>query len=142
MEVLDVLGTLHVPVLLVTVAAILYSDHKALAYMLGREQMLSRQFVRWSHGIVWVGLLAMIVTGVALTLPALEYRLGQAAFYVKMGFVLVLVMNAFAIGRISKMATATPFNALSDEQRSTLLVSGGLSVFGWVGAILTAVFFL
>ena len=84
----------------------------------------------------------MIVTGVLLTIPTWEYRLTEFAFYVKMGFVLVLVMNAVAIGSLARLAHERPFASLAAEEQKTLLVSGGLSFCGWIGAVVVGVFFL
>ena len=136
------IGELHVPILALTALVILYSDHKGLLYMLGKHEVLSERFVVWSHRLVWVGLIGMIITGAVLVSGSLEYRLTQGAFYIKMGLVLVLIMNAVAIGKLSKVATHTPFAALSLEQRRTLLVSGMLSAAGWIGAALIAFFVL
>ena len=84
----------------------------------------------------------MIISGVLLTIPEWEYRLSEFVFYIKMGFVLVLIMNAFAIGSLASVASERPFEALSIEEKRALLFSGGLSFLGWVGATIIGVFFL
>ncbi len=84
----------------------------------------------------------MIATGVFLTLPAWTYRLQDPAFYVKMGFVLVLVVNAFAIGKLSEVAAERSFSSLQASQKRTLLLSGVLSATSWVGATLVGFLFL
>lgn len=142
MDFLHAFGELHVVVLLATVVVILYSDHQGYRYLRGQQSTLSAQFVRRSHRLVWVGLIGMIATGVALTLPAWEYRLSEPAFYVKMWFVLVLLMNGIAIGKLSRVASTTPFSELTPPQQRTLLVSGGLSALGWSGAIVMGLLFL
>ncbi len=76
----------------------------------------------------------MIVTGFFLTLPAWTYRLQDPAFYVKMGFVFVLVVNAFALRTLSKVASEKPFAELKTEEKRTLFLSGTLSIISWVGA--------
>lgn len=142
MDFLYELGDLHLPVLAFTALAILYSDHKGLMYMLGRHEVLPERFVVLSHRLVWIGLIGMLVTGASLVAPSWEYRLTQGVFYIKMGLVLVLVMNAVAIGKLSEVATHTPFSQLSLEQKRTLLVSGTLSGTGWLGAAIIGFFFL
>lgn len=131
---------IHLFALALTALAILYSDYQGFLYFRGKKQLLSKPFVIWSHRLVWVGLSAMIVTGVSLALPRLERLLEEPAFYVKMGFVLVLVVNAFVIGKLSHVATVRPFVELTKGERSVLMLSGGLSVCGWLGA--TAISFL
>jgi hypothetical protein len=59
-----------------------------------------------------------------------------------MGFVLVLVVNAFAIGKLSAVAGTTSFASLSAEEKRTLLLSGFLSGASWIGAATIGFFFL
>jgi hypothetical protein len=142
MDFVYVLGSAHGLIFLATASVILYSDYRGFNYFRGKEKLLSEKFVKWSHLLVWVGLLLMITTGVMLTIPAWEYRLSQPEFYIKMSFVLVLVMNAVAIGKLSKQASVRAFDELPSEDKKTLLVSGGLSALGWIGAATIGAFFL
>lgn len=136
------LGGFHGSIFMVTAAIILYSDHKGFNYFKGKEKLLTEKFVKWSHLLVWIGLILMIATGVMLTIPAWEYRLSQPEFYIKMSFVLVLIMNAVAIGKLSKQASVKSFDELESEDKKTLLVSGALSAMGWIGAATIGAFFL
>lgn len=142
MDLFFALGAFHGTIFLATAAVIIYSDHHGLLYFLGKKQTLSANFVKWSHKLVWTGLLLMITTGLALMLPAWEYYLTEIAFYAKMGFVAVLVMNAIAIGTLSKKASLTPFASLSSSEKKTLLVSGALSFTGWIAAASIGFFIL
>ena len=83
---------------------------------------------------MWAGLLLMIATGFTLLMRAPTFYLTEPVFYAKIGFVLVLVMNSFAIGKLSEKAALTPFAQLSSQEKKTLLVSGALSFSGWVAA--------
>jgi hypothetical protein len=141
-DILHEIGELHFPLLLLTVLVILYSDHHGWQYFRGTKQTLSPRFVTWSHRLVWVGLIGMITTGVLLTLPAWEYRLTEFVFYVKLGFVGVLVLNAFAIGSLARVASERPYAALSRNEQRTLMLSGALSGLGWVSAATIGMFFL
>jgi hypothetical protein len=134
--------TLHVTVLFFTALGIIYADHEGFAYMRGRKELLSKQFVAFSHRGIWAGLLLMILTGFFLVLPSWEYRLQDPAFYVKMGLVAVLVVNAHAIGKLSQVASEQSFKSLPPETQKTLFISGALSAIGWVGATLIGFFFL
>lgn len=128
------LGAFHGLMFLLTAAVIIYSDHQGFLYFRGKKQTLSPTFVTWSHRLVWIGLGLIITTGLALAIPAWEYYLTELPFYIKMGFVGVLLMNAVAIGKLSHKAETTPFALLSSEEKTTLLVSGALSFCGWVCA--------
>jgi hypothetical protein len=136
------LGGAHGFIFVVTAAVILYADHRGFNYFRGSESTLPKKFLVWSHRLVWAGLLLMITTGVLLTLPAWEYRLSQPMFFVKMSFVLILIMNAVAIGKLSQKAATVPFVNLTKEEQTTLLVSGGLSALGWVAAASIGFFIL
>lgn len=142
MHLLYTFGELHLLLLAFTAIVVLYADYKGLLYMWGKHAVLSPRFVFWSHRFVWIGLIGMILTGAALTAPSWEYRLTQGAFYIKMSMVLVLVINACAIGSFSKVATHTPFTDLEKDQKLQLLVSGTLSVIGWIGSAVIGFFFL
>lgn len=139
---LQLLGELHVPILLTTMAVILYSDHQALLYFTGRKQILTAKFSVWSHRLVWLGLVAMIFSGVSLVAPSWQFYMSDPVFYIKIWFVLVLVINAVAIGKLLPLAQVRPFRELTPLQRTTLLVSGFLSGLSWTGAIILSYFFL
>lgn len=136
------LGAFHGLLFLVTAIIIIYSDHQGYLYFRGKKQTLSPRFVKWSHRLVWTGLLLIITTGLALMLPAWDYYLTQPPFYIKMSFVGVLILNGIAIGQLSKKAERTPFSALTNSEQKTLLVSGGLSFMSWVGAASIGIFVL
>ena len=136
------LTTLHLLTLGLTALVILYSDHKGFEYFTGKAQTLSSSFIAWSHRLVWTGLLGMIVTGVLLAIPRWTFLLQEPTFYVKMGFVAVLIVNAFAIGELSTHTEETPFKELPKEKQRVLLVSGALSAIGWAGAAVIGLFFL
>lgn len=134
--------TLHLFTLAVTALAILYADHQGFLYFRGRKHTLSREFVVWSHRLVWVGLLLMIFSGGMMAYPAWEYYVTEPAFLVKMFFVVTLVINAFAIGKLSHVAVRSPFAELSKREKTQLLLSGALSGICWLGAAILGYFFL
>ena len=136
------LEEVHLAALALTALVILYSDHHAFAYFLGKKQTLTKGFVVWSHRLVWLGLITMITTGVIMVTPRWEHFLADPVFYIKMGMVGVLMVNGFAIGKLSHVATQTPFANLLPEQKRTLLLSGSLSAIGWISSALIGFFFL
>jgi hypothetical protein len=136
------LETIHLTSLALTAIVILYSDHKGFQYFRGVVPTLSLSFVTWSHRIVWVGLIGMILSGFFLVMPAWEYYLADPVFLTKMGFVLTLCVNAFFIGKLSQLTTERTFEELPRDLKTTLLVSGALSGIGWVGAAIIGFFFL
>jgi hypothetical protein len=134
--------SLHLFALALTALVVFYSDHEGFAYFTGKKQVLSHTFVTWSHRLVWVGLLSMIATGVLMVLPAWEYYLSDSVFMIKMSFVAVLIVNAFAIGKLGEVATEKPFAALTTDEKRTLIISGFLSGVSWVGAATIGFLFL
>ncbi len=136
------LETIHLSILALTAIAILYADHLGFQYLTGKRTVLNGRITTRLHFIVWIGLVAMIVSGALLAIPQWEYLLSTPSFYIKMGFVLVLIMNSFAIGKLSKLTADCPFRELPSETQKTLLVSGVLSFMGWVGAFIIGYFFL
>ena len=134
--------TLHLTILTLTALLILYVDHEGYLYFTGKKQTLSLRFITWTHRLVSVGLLLMIATGILLTMPDYEYRLSQPFFWIKMSFVLVLVMNGLFIGRLSCVASEQPFSELTADKKRILIISGALSTSAWIGAFLIAELFL
>jgi hypothetical protein len=134
--------TLHLTALALTVLVIFYADHEGFQYFRGKKPLLSKKSVTWAHRLVWTGLILMILSGIGLVLPQWEYTLQEPSFYVKMGFVLVLVMNSFVIGKLAHVAVDRRFDELSSDIQKTLIVSGVLSGVGWVGAAIIGFFFL
>lgn len=141
-SILSFIGGFHLYVLGLTALVILYSDHQGFAYFRGTKQTLSPVFIHWAHILVWVGLTGMIVTGAALLIPQWEFMLQRPEFFVKMGFVGVLIVNAFAIRKLSRIAAERPFTLLTREERQSLMISGVLSTVGWVGAAFIGYFIL
>lgn len=133
---------IHLTTLALTALVILYTDHRGLKYFLGKEPTLPASFITWSHRLVWLGLLLMIGSGAFLVSEAWSYFSTDPAWLIKMGFVAVLVINACAIGRLSHVATTTPFAELSITQKRLLLVSGIASSTGWIGSALIGFFWL
>ncbi len=133
---------IHLTVLTITAITILYSDHLAYQYFRGTRSILEKKTVHILHRIVSIGLLGMIVSGILLFIPLKEYLLTEAPFYIKMTFVVTLIINAWFIGRVSHTACERPFSELTQKEQKTLIISGIISVSGWVGAAIIGFFFL
>ncbi len=136
------LENVHLLILALTAFVILYSDHQGLDYLRQKKVTLSKRSITRLHRMVWIGLLGMVVTGIALVIPAWEHYLTEPSFYVKMGFVLTLAVNGVFIGKLSHTAADTPYPLLESETKKSLLLSGALSSIGWVGATVVGFFFL
>lgn len=137
-----IVGSLHGLIFLVVAVAVLYSDHQGYLYFKGKKETLAPALLKVLHRLVWVGLVFMILTGAILASTALEYYLTQWVFYLKMSFVLVLAINALAIGKLSMLAGTTPFKELGRKQQRQLVTSGAISFVSWIMAAVIGFFFL
>lgn len=133
---------LHLAFLAFSALVILWSDHLGFLYFIGKKQTLPLNQLKWSHRLVWLGLLGMIGSGALLLLPAWEFYLQDPVFLTKMAFVLVLVINGFAIGFLLPIATKVPFTQLPNSKKFLLGLSGAASATGWIGAALIGFFWL
>jgi hypothetical protein len=133
---------IHLWTLLITIIAIVYSDHLAFQYFKGKRLVIDRALTNRLHVIVWCGLIGMIGSGITLFLPLSSYLLTEPSFYLKMAFVLTLIFNALIIGKISHVASERPFSALSPHEKRLLITSGIISSISWVSAALIGFFFL
>ncbi len=134
--------TLHLAALIVTAPVILYADHMGFRYFTGRAQTLSGRSVAWTHRLVFIGLFLLIATGVMLTVPSWEVWFAQPLFYVKLGFVITLLINGLFIQKLMTTATTTPYALLAPSDKRTLMTSGALSAIGWVASVIIGFFFL
>lgn len=133
--------TVHLIMLVCTVAVILYTDHLGFQYFRGIQRTLNPALVFRLHYVVWAGLLGMIATGAYMAYPAIDVLLAQPLFIAKMVFVLLLIINATAIGFLISVATRVPYSELTLVQKAPLLLSGAVSSLSWAGAVLVALFF-
>lgn len=136
------LVTIHLATLVATILVIAYADHEAFAYFRGKKDLLNKRRITRLHYLVWVGLITMIVTGFALALPGLSYYLSEPLFLLKMGFVLVLIINSLFITKLLPIASERPFRELKKNEQRILLLSGAASASAWIGASIIGYFFL
>lgn len=130
------LVTVHVAILFLTIAVILYADKQGFSWILGKDETLNKTKLEILHRLMWGGLIGMIATGVFLFWPLREFLLTQPVYYIKMFFVSVLAINAFFIGKFMNVATERQFSDLSKSERVPLFVSGAVSTVAWAGAII------
>jgi len=133
---------LHLLALIMTVPVIAHADHMGFQYFRGTVETLPLRSVKWTHRLVFAGLLLLIATGVVLVLPAWEVWFSRPVFYVKLAFVVTLLMNGLFIERLMLTATERPFRALLPTEKRVLLVSGALSGMSWAATVLIGLFFL
>jgi len=129
---------LHLGTLFLTIPIILAADIYGSLWLKGKRQTLDPKILTYLHRGMWTGLILMILTGASMFWPLREYLLHTPAFYIKMMFVLTLVINGFFVGRFLEIATERPFVELTPQEKKLLYVSGVASFIGWVGAIIAA----
>ncbi len=110
------------------------ADKDAFSWMRGIQTTLDHKRLRTYHSLVWIGLIALIVSGFVMFYPMRASLLGDLLFDIKLVFVLILCVNALLIGRLTQVATLRPFASLSPRDRNALIASGAISVFGWACA--------
>lgn len=60
------------------------------------------------------------------------------AFWVKMAFVGVLIINGFVIARHMHIPTTRTFSSLSKKERRPLFLSGAASGVSWIAVFVSA----
>lgn len=127
---------LHVAFVIGTLIVVVISDGQGVLWLFGIKKILSAKFVDILHKVVSVGIGGLLLTGGLMFLEQYDYLLQNIAFLSKMALVFALIVNAFCIGSIAKLATSKPFAALTLSERVSVLSSGALSMMGWVGAVI------
>ncbi len=126
----------HIIAIGVTVLFVLYADKQGLMWVLGKKEVLTKAKITFLHRLVSLGLVVIVLSGATMAYGGFEYYISNPVFLIKMGFVLVLIINAFFIGTLSRIATERSYKSLSTRERIPLLFSGAMSCIGWLGAIL------
>ncbi len=130
------LTVIHIIIVIGTGLIVLYSDEQALLWVLGKKSMLHPARITFLHRAVSVGLALLFITGGLLYLRAVPFYLSDTTFIVKMTAITALILNTYFIERFSHIAMSRTFSSLSTPERLPLFISGGVSVAGWVTAIL------
>jgi len=130
--------TLHVLSVIFSFCVVIFSDKVGFSWIRGKKETLEHKTVQRLHVLTWIGLIALIITGVILFWPFKNYLLHQPLFIIKMLFVLALVINAFLIGRLMNVALERPFQSLTFSEIAPLMLSGAISIFSWFGALIVA----
>lgn len=136
----DIAFAVHILSLGFVICGVLLADHTGFDWVRGKKETVSPILLTRLHWVVGVGLGLMIGSGFALFWPTKDYLLSTPAFYIKMTFVLALVVNSLVIERLMHVATTKSFKHVSPTTRKKLLASGAVSAVSWVGAAITAFF--
>ena len=123
---------IHIGSFIITITAVIIADVQALLWARGKLPMLQSRPLIFLHSVVSVGLLTSITSGVLLFWPLREYLVTVEAFWVKVVFVGVLIINAFIIGRHMHIPTTRTFSSLSKKARRPLFLSGAASGVSWI----------
>lgn len=128
----------HLTTVVCLIALVVATDTLGLLWVLGKKETLSLRLLETLHRLVWLGLMTMLLSGATMFLSYKDYLLTVPAFFVKIGFITALVVNAVVIGRHLHIPSERSFISLSPRERVPLYVSGAVSTISWVGAILAA----
>lgn len=134
----DLIFYTHIATLCAAGCGVVIADKVGFSWFRGKVDTLSSRTLNTLHTLMGVALIGMILSGITLFWPAREYLITQASFYIKMTFVIVLILNAFVIDHLMSVATRMPFRDVSTSQKRFLMISGAVSLCAWVGAATTA----
>lgn len=132
--------TLHIFSVFFSLGVIFVADKQALRWVVGSTQTLSPVKIHRLHIAMWVGLCALVGTGVWMFLPRAGYLLTNPLFVIKLLFVATLIVNGILIGGLQKVALERPFASLTLDEKIPLVMSGLISGFCWVATIVVAFF--
>lgn len=131
---------IHIAAVILTLFFVVIADKEGVAWMRGKKETLSLRTTKLLHRLVWAGLIVTAVAGFLMFLEAPEYFLADTAFRIKVFFVVMLFINAFVIQKFMHLAVNKPFRELTDREKTPLLLSGAVSVCGWIGSLIAAQF--
>jgi hypothetical protein len=123
---------LHLLILAFIAWNVICADHLGLRWIQGKIKILEMREVKKYHYCISTLLGLMIITGFSLFWPLREFLLTRPQFYVKMGFVIALIINSIVISYLQKIATTKSFASLSLKEKLPLFISGAFSTVCWV----------
>jgi len=129
---------LHIGAFIVTITAVIIADLQALLWVRGRLLTLQGSRLKVLHNVISTGLLVSITSGFLMFLPLRGYLVTVEAFWVKMAFVGVLIINGFVIARHMHIPTTRTFSSLSKKERRPLFLSGAASGVSWIAVFVSA----
>lgn len=138
----DIILGFHLLTLAFVAVTIFQADSLAFSWIRGYEAVIDAEESRKLHKRTWIGLALMIATGVLLFWPGRDYLLTRPQFFIKMAFVLALIVNGFIIGSLQKVATEKSYASLSAREKLPLFISGAVSTISWAGAAIMAFFLM
>jgi hypothetical protein len=132
---------IHIIFAVLSFCIVVVADSYGFSWIRGKRQTLAPKWLSTLHYAMWIGLVGLIVTGAMMAYPMREYLLTRPQFIAKMGFVLALVVNGFAIGNLLRIAERGPYATIPKATKVKLFISGAISTVSWIGAA-TLAFFL
>lgn len=136
----EILLPLHIGILVATGCCVVFADIYASQWLRGNIHILNAKIVSRLHQVVSIGTIGMITTGIALFVPVSDFLVQSQTFFIKMTFVLALVVNSFVIEKHMNIATTQAFTNISQREKIVLFVSGTISSVSWLGALISAFF--
>jgi hypothetical protein len=128
----------HIGAFVVTITGVILADLYALLWVIGKFPTLQSRYLTGLHYVVGTGLLVSITSGFLMFWPLREYLVTVEAFWVKVVFVMVLIINSFVISAHMHIHTTQTFSSLSKTQRLPLFLSGATSAISWVTVFVAA----
>lgn len=115
-------------------------DRGTLRASRGSSEIRWRQLeeLRAAHRLVITGLTLSLVTGLLLFTADLETYFSAWIFWLKLGLIVSLLVNGFAMTRLESRIGSTP-NAADDAGWSTLRATAAISIFLWFAIALAGV---
>ena len=125
--------TIHLTILSLTVLVILFTDFNGFLWAIGKKEKLSKKLFTNLHKLVSLGLFGMLLTGSIMAYGyGSEILLRNYVFSTKMLLVVLLVCNAFLIGKHMQLSFENKFSELTTKEKMSLLISGGASTIFWI----------
>lgn len=128
----------HIGTFIITITAVIIADLHALLWVLGKLPTLQPRRLSALHYVVSTGLMVAVTSGFLLFLPLRDYLVTVEAFWVKVFFVLVLIINSFVISQHMHIPTTRTFSSLTKKERRPLLISGAVSGISWITVFVAA----
>lgn len=130
LQVLIVFG--HVAALVFAGGLAITLDRATLRAARGSGEIRSRQLgeLRAAHRLVLAGLTLSLVTGLLLFAADVETYFGAWIFWVKLGLIVALLANGYAMTRAESRVGSTP-NAADDTAWGTLRRTASASIALW-----------
>ena len=132
--------TLHISAMFFSISLVVFADVLGLLWFFNRIQTLPEKVLKWTHRCILFGIFVSIITGILMFNSVSTLLLRNPAFYIKISFILFLLINAYFIHKHYTLSTTNNSMSLTCNEKNKLILFGTISALSWISVLIASQF--